>query len=139
MRLFEKNIDTQETAIDAIGEARHLAKAMQAVPYKQVSHHPLISPLEAGQLLLDPDDGDPQPLAELLLRLLEERAPGYRNIALHNDTEDFRFADPELEALRKAWTRLDRYLWLRQRLLDYITAERQLFRLNLLAIQSERA
>ena len=135
MRLFDKTMDTQEVAVAAIGAARELAEAMLETPYDQVSHHAVIAPLKAGQILLEPGDYDPAPLVELLLGLLEEGAPGYRDIALHNDTEDFRFVRPDLEALRKAWARLDQFLWLRQRLLDYAEAERQLCKLNLRAIQ----
>jgi hypothetical protein len=135
MRLFDKTMDTQEVAVAAIGAARELAEAMLETPYEQVSRHAVIAPLKAGQILLELGNYDPAPLVELLLGLLEEGAPGYRDIALHNDTEDFRFVRPDLEALRKAWARLDQFLWLRQRLLDYAEAERQLFKLNLRAIQ----
>ncbi len=138
MRMFEKSLNTQEAAVKAIVSARDLAKVMRAAPFEQFSRHELIPKLEAGGLLLDPREGDPDALAELVLETLEELAPGYREIALNYDTDGFQFADGLCEATRKLWARLDEFRCLRQRLLDYAEAERQIFRLNLLAIERGR-
>lgn len=138
MRMFEKSLNTQEAAVKAIVAARDLAKAMQAAPFEKLSRHELIPQLEAGELLLDPRDGDPEALAELVLEMLEELAPGYREIALNHNTDGFQFAEGISEATRKVWARLDEFRCLRQRLLDYAEAERQVFRLNLLAIERGR-
>ncbi|OOY07008.1 hypothetical protein [Thioclava sp. F36-7] len=75
---------------------------------------------------------------ELVLEMLEELAPGYREIALAYDTDGYQFSDRLAEATRRVWARLDAFRALRQRLLDYMDAERLLFRLNLMAIERQR-
>lgn len=136
--MFEKTLNTQEVAVAAIGAARDLADAMKAAPFEKLSRHELLPKFEAGDILLDPSSGDPDVLAELILEMLEELAPGYREIALAYDTDGYQFSDGVAEATRKVWARLDTFRALRQRLLDYVEAERQLFRLNLMALERQR-
>lgn len=136
--MFEKTMDTQEVAVAAIGAARELADAMKLAPFEKLSRHELLPKFEAGDILLDPNSGDPDGLAELILEMLEELAPGYREIALNYDTDGYQFSDRLAEATRRVWARLDVFRGLRQRLLDYVEAERQLFRLNLMAIERQR-
>ncbi len=138
MRMFEKSMDTQEVAVAAIGAARDLADAMKKAPFEKISRHELLPALEAGEILLDQSSEHLEALVELVLEMLEELAPGYREIALAYDTDGFQFAEGISEATRKVWARLDVFRGLRQRLLDYMEAERLLFRLNLMAIERQR-
>ncbi|OWY08911.1 hypothetical protein B6V74_09590 [Thioclava sp. F42-5] len=138
MRMFEKTLNTQEVAVAAIGAARDLADAMKMAPFEKLSRHELIPTFEAGEILLEPNSGELDALAELVLEMLEELAPGYREIALAYDTDGYQFSDGLAEATRRVWARLDAFRALRQRLLDYMDAERLLFRLNLMAIERQR-
>ncbi|PFG64312.1 hypothetical protein AXZ77_2947 [Thioclava sp. ES.031] len=138
MRMFEKTMDTQEVAVAAIGAARELADAMKKAPFEKLSRHELRPSFEAGEILLDQSSEDLDALVELVLEMLEELAPGYREIALAYDTDGYQFSDSLAEATRRVWARLDVFRALRQRLLDYMDAERLLFRLNLMAIERQR-
>lgn len=117
------------TARAAVEAARALQTALEESPLDLQQDAPriraMLEALRAGQLYRDREEATLDLLQTRVLDALTARAPGYRDIALHCDTDEYAFLDPELEAIRGLWEQLRRFRQLRQSVLDQLTAERQ--------------
>ncbi|OWY10363.1 hypothetical protein B6V72_17260 [Thioclava sp. F34-6] len=124
---IQPNIET--TARAAIEAARALQTALEESPLDLKQDAPriraLLEALLTGEFYRDGDEATLDLLQTRVLDTLASRVPGYREIALNSDTDDFAFLDPELEAIRRLWEQLRRFRHLRQTVLDQLTAERQ--------------
>lgn len=117
------------TARAAIEAARALQTALEESPLDLQQDAPhiraLVEALRRGELYRDGDEATLDLLQTRVLDTLASRVPGYREIALNSDTDDYAFLDPELEAIRRLWEQLRRVRNLRQTVLDQLAAERQ--------------
>lgn len=122
------------TARAAIEAARALQTALEESPLDLQQDAPriraLLEALRTGELYHDGDEATLDLLQTRVLDTLASRVPGYREIALNSDTDDYAFLDPELEAIRRLWEQLRRVRNLRQTVLDQLTAERQVSELR---------
>lgn len=117
------------TARAAIEAARALQTALEESPLDLQQDAPriraMLEALRDGELYRDRDEATLDLLQTRVLAALTARAPGYRDIALNCDTNDYAFLDPELEAIRRLWEQLRLFRNLRQTVLDQLAAERQ--------------
>lgn len=124
---IQPNIET--TARAAIEAARALQTALEESPLDLKQDAPriraLLEALLTGEFYRDGDEATLDLLQTRVLDTLASRVPGYREIALNSDTDDYAFLDPELEAIRRLWEQLRLFRNLRQTVLDQLAAERQ--------------
>ncbi|AQS50056.1 hypothetical protein BMG03_19215 (plasmid) [Thioclava nitratireducens] len=129
MTITQNQPSIETTARATIKAARALQTALDESPLDlqqdALRIRGMLDAFRAGELYRDRDEATLDLLQTLLLEALTARAPGYREIALHCDTDDFAFLDPELEAIRRLWEQLRRVRNLRQTVLDQLAAERQ--------------
>lgn len=124
---IQPNVET--TARATIEAARALQTALEESPLDLQQDAPriraLLEALRTGELYRDGDEATLDLLQTRVLDTLASRVPGYREIALNSDTDDYAFLDPELEAIRRLWEQLRLFRHLRQTVLDQLAAERQ--------------
>lgn len=129
---IQPSIET--TARATIESARALQTALDESPLDlqqdALRIRGMLDAFRAGELYRDREEATLDLLQTRVLEALTARTPGYRDIALHCDTDDFAFLDPELEAIRRLWEQLRLFRHLRQTVLDQLTAERQVSELR---------
>lgn len=126
-----KNTDPiRETAIAALEAARALDTALSATTINFGANAERVNALRAalreGTLYDEIAGSGLDTLRTRVLNELSERVPGYRGIALTCNTDDYPFEDPAIEEIRALWEKIGHLARLRQRVLDDLTAERQL-------------
>lgn len=86
----------------------------------------MLDAFRAGDLYREAEEAPLDALRARVLGTLSDRVPGYRQIALTRNTEDFWFEDEDLEGIRRIWESLRLFRRLRRHVLDELAAEYQI-------------
>lgn len=129
MHSFHDDSPLASNALATIEAARELETAL-AESSLDLGHdtprvHRMLDAFRAGNLYRDAEEPTLAALRSRILGVLSDRVPGYRQIMLNHGTDDFWFADAELEGTRKLWESLRMFRRARQRVLDELAAEQQ--------------
>ncbi|KEO60009.1 MULTISPECIES: hypothetical protein [Thioclava] len=122
--------DIKAIAIAAIETARALETALDesTVDLRQDTQpvQAMFEAFRAGTLYDEAEEPTLDALSAHVLGTLSDRVPGYRQIALNYDTDNYFFLDEDLESIRNLWEQLRLFRSLRQKVIDQLAAEQHL-------------
>lgn len=129
MRISQDKSLIESNALAAIEAARDLEAALTEstldLCHDATRIRRMLDAFRGGHLYRDNEEAALDTLRARVLGILSERVPGYRQIALNHCTDDYWFADAELEGIRKVWESLRLFRRFRRRVLDELAAEQQ--------------
>lgn len=129
MQLTHGKSPLESNALAAIEAARDLEAALAEstldLTHDEVRIRRMFDAFRGGHLYRDTEEASLDALRARVLGILSERVPGYRQIMLNHCTDDYWFADTELEGIRRVWESLRLFRRFRRRVLDELAAEQQ--------------